>query len=687
MTCRPVALGLGSALIALAVAAADKPLNVLLITVDTLRPDALGWVSGGGTTPAIDRLASEGFRFPGAVSPVPLTLPAHSSLFSGLIPPRHGVRDNGQVLAAGVPLLAERFGQAGYQTAAFVSGYPLSRPFGLARGFSHYDDALPAAGSGQGLERRAAETTAAAVEWLKTTPGPWLLWVHYYDPHLPYEPGSGPQPSIGRADYDGEVARVDRAVDDLRTSVAAKTGDVLTVFTADHGESLGEHGEATHGFFVYDSTLRVPLIFHWPGRVAAGESLRAARLIDVAPTILDLVGLPRLVDAGGVSLGPTLKGEEQPQEPAYFESQQPWRSYGWAPLSGLLKDGWKWIAAPRPELYRIEDDPGESRDLYNGEVATGRALQRELRALLTRPPVTSETEADPAVLTRLRALGYLGGVTVSSAPAGDLPDPKDRLELRRLLTEGQELLDAGSASRALERFDRVLEAEEDNRFALSRSGLALMQLNRLDGAVDRLSRSVELAGDDPETRSVLAEALGRLGLYERAVTEWMEVARHQPEVARVWSNLGASLGRAGRLTEAVEALRQAQQLDPDNPDRWIRLAFAEFGAGSSREAVEHLATAREVMGDAFPHHGALGLILYRMGEVERAREALSRAGRSEPEFVEARLTLARIEAAAGQSAAARFAIAEVLQAAPGRGAEIRSDPLLAPFAALVSKDD
>jgi hypothetical protein len=197
-------------LAATALRAAERP-NVLLVTVDTLRPDALGWVSGGDATPTIDALASEGFGFAAAVSPAPLTLPAHSSLLTGLVPPRHGVRDNGQILGSGPRLLSEAFAAAGYLTGAIVSGYPLSREFGLARGFATYDDALTA-GSGQWLERPAEQTTAAAVEWLRDAPEPWLLWVHYYDPHLPYTPPIDLRRSGPRGAYDAEVAAVDRAL-------------------------------------------------------------------------------------------------------------------------------------------------------------------------------------------------------------------------------------------------------------------------------------------------------------------------------------------------------------------------------------------------------------------------------------------------------------------------------------------
>lgn len=295
-------------------------------------------MAGDNATPALDALAREGFRFPAAASTAPITQPAHASLLTGLVPRRHGVRDNGQVLGGTPATLAERLRAAGYRTAAFVSGYPLAAEFGLDRGFEHYDDELTTGAAGR-LERPAGETTAAALAWLGSAAEPWFLWVHYYDPHDPYEPPSGFARPGPRGAYEGEVAYVDAAVADLRRGAAGRTGEVLTVFTADHGESLGEHGEETHGFFIYESTLAVPLVFHLPGRVKVGESRVAARLVDVAPTVLELLGLEPLGPVGGgsvdgVSLAQALIGGAAPEPPpAYGEERRPWLSYGWAPCA------------------------------------------------------------------------------------------------------------------------------------------------------------------------------------------------------------------------------------------------------------------------------------------------------------------------------------------------------------------
>lgn len=545
---------------------APAPPSVLLVTVDTLRPDALGWVAGRNATPEIDRLAAEGARFPGAISPVPLTLPAHASILTGLEPPRHGVRENGHVLGPGLPTLAEVLRGRGYRTGAFVSGYPLRAVFGLDRGFEKYDDALAESG-GQFQDRPAAETVRAALAWLASAPkrGPFFLWVHFYDPHDPYTPPAAFRRPGPRGDYDGEVASVDAAIGELRRGLPAAAGDgPLTVFTSDHGEALGEHGEDTHGFFVYDSTLRVPLVLHWPGRVKPAAPPLAPRLVDLAPTVLDLLGLPPLASVDGVSLRPVLEGRKLELPPAYFETLQPFLGYGWAPLSGLHAGRVKLIDAPRPELYDLSSDPGETRNTHERDAHRASRLAELLVARRSRGLRAASASDDPQVLERLRSLGYVGGGTVPAA--GDWPrglaDPKDRLALRSRLHEGEALVAKGDLAGARRSFEGVLREEPDNRFGLLRLGTVLSRQRRFREAQAPLER---LAGIDPrqaEARYLLAEALMHTGSWGRAVTEWMEVTRLQPRRAAAWSNLGFSLLQTGKAAEAVKALEEAVRLAP-----------------------------------------------------------------------------------------------------------------------------
>ena len=592
-------LALGAALLLAAPPAPSPPRpSILLITVDTLRPDALGWVAGRNETPALDALAREGFALPAVVSPVPLTLPAHTSLLTGLIPRRHGVRDNGQVLGPSPPTLAEHLRRQGYATAAFVSGYPLRALFGLDRGFDRYDDTLPVGAEGW-LERPAPDTTAAALAWLRGAPRPFFLWVHYYDPHDPYTPPRAFWRPGPRGAYDGEVGYVDHAIGLLRAGLPQADRDrLLTVFTADHGEGLGEHAEQGHGFFVYDTTVVVPAVFHFPGRVAPSRSAFPARLLDLMPTLLDLAGLPPLAGTDGVSLLPLLSGRRMPAEPAYVETRQPWFTYGWSPLAAVRYGGWKYVAAPRPELFDLEQDPGETRNRA-AETPTRAA---EMAALLARfeqrPGAAAERSGDPQVLESLRALGYVGGAPPPEDPPPGLPDPKDRITERDALLRGEGLLRRGDFEGALRQFEGVLATDPKNRFATLRSGIALLKKGDARAAADRLRAAVELDPGQAETRYALADALMRTGDNAAAVPQWMETVRLQPRRTAAWSNLGTALGRTGRLDDAARAFAEAVRLEPANPQLLANLGAARYERARQAVAAGDREAARKALAEA-----------------------------------------------------------------------------------------
>jgi choline-sulfatase len=613
--------------------------NVLLITVDTLRPDALGWVAGRNPTPAIDALARGSFRLPAAVAPVPLTLPSHAALLTGQLPRRLGLRDNGQVVGA-VPTLAEALAARGYQTGACVSGAPLLTAFGLDRGFQHYDDELPDGPEGE-RERLAPHTTAAALAWLRDARPPWFLWVHYYDPHFPYEPPADLRRPGPRGAYDGEVAAVDRAIGELR---AGLSGPTLTVFAADHGESLGEHGEGTHGFFVYDATVAVPLLFHFPGRIAAAKSAAPARLWDVTPTVLELLALPPLPAVDGRSLVPLLEGRATAWGPAYVETWQPWTSYGWAPLRAVRDGGWKLIEAPQPELYDLAADPGESRNLFATQPEKAGALERALRQAMPPTGEPRPATGDQEAIQQLRALGYLGAAaSAPDPPARGLRDPKDGQELRDRLTAGDAALRRGDPAAALAAFEAVLAEDPGNRFALVRSGVALDRAGQGERAVARLRRAVELQPGDPEARQALAETLMRLRRHREAVPEWHELIRLQPRRADHWSGLGNALGLAGDARRAKEAFERAVDLRPGDTDLVTRLAFAAHAAGDLAAAARHLEEAARLAPAEFAHAGALGILLVELGRPQEALPWLRASRPEEGDYARARAELARLE--------------------------------------------
>ena len=652
--------------------ASPRP-NVLLVTVDTLRPDALGWVAGRNATPEIDRLAAEGFRFAGAVSPAPVTLPAHASILTGLVPRRHGARDNGQPLPAGPVTLSETLGARGYATAAFVSGFPLARAFGVDRGFTHYDDALPD-GPPDRRERRAARTADAAAAWIDKAREPWFAWVHFYDPHDPYEaPGADT-----RAAYDGEVAAVDRALGTLRRRAAAR-GAVLTVLTADHGESLGEHGEDTHGFFVYESTIAVPLVVHLPRRVRPGQSSAPVRLVDVAPTVQDLLGLPVPQGIDGVSLVPLLDGAGADARPAAIETLRPWASYGWAPLRALREGGWKLIDAPRRELYDLARDPGERANLAAAEPARAEAMAMALARLPSTKIAAPALDAES--MERLRALGYVGagGEAPPDEPPPGLPDPKDRIGAWNALGAAEGMLVRRELAAAIAKFDEVLATEPANRFALSRSGQALVDLGRVAEGIGRMEKAVAAGPRHAESRLALAQALTRAGRHQDAVAQWTELTRLQPRDAAHWVGLGGALGLSRQPASAVAAFTRAAALRPDDPEVLVRLGFAEHAAGRTAEAAAHLGEAAALRPEGFEHAGALGVLLARLGRDAAARSWLEKARPADPDYAEARFQLARLHARAGEPEAARRALQVALVAAPALRERAAADPLLSPL--------
>jgi arylsulfatase A-like enzyme/Tfp pilus assembly protein PilF len=666
-------------------AAADQPRaarrrpNILLITIDTLRPDALGWIGHSNNTPAIDALAARGFRFPRAVTPVPLTLPAHASIMTGLVPRRHGVRDNGQTFGAGPTTLAETLRAAGWSTAAFVSGFPLQRLFGLDRGFDHYDDALPEGREGW-VERFAAGTTAAALEWLAAAPQPWFVWVHYYDPHDPYEPPRAFWGPGERGSYLGEVRYTDYGIERLVDGLSKGDGrTTLTVLTADHGEALGDHSEKRHGYFIYDATMTVPLVLIQEGVITPGASPAPANLVDIAPTILELIGLTPLEGIDGVSLVDHLHDQKTQLPPSYLETRLPWIFFGWSPLRAIREREWKLIEAPRPELYDLASDPGELRNLIDHRPEEANRLRALLHGVEQRPPAGSSTVADDEVLARLRTLGYVGaGGGDDEIPTG-LPDPKDRLELRDRLQEGEQLLEAGRNADAVQRFEEVLAIEPDNRFAVLRSGIALLKDGRIEKAIDRLERSTVLDPNRAEAHYALADAFMRNGSSQRAAVHWQEVVRLQPRRGEAWFNLGVAASRSDAAAEALSAFRTAVELEPDEAPMLAALAQAEAGAGNHAAAIELLDRLRAIEGDSFTQRALLGLLLAGQNRPDAASEWLRAAEPDEPRFAEARLELARIEAAAGRSGFARAALDEALTADPGLRTVAAADPDLAPL--------
>jgi arylsulfatase A-like enzyme/Flp pilus assembly protein TadD len=669
--------------------------HLVLVTIDTLRADRLGcYGSRDVATPRLDAIARDGALAEQATVHVPLTRPSHASLLTGRLPAEHGLRDNvTPPLAASVPTLAETLRKSGFATGAFVSAIVLSAQSGLGRGFQTYDDRLEAGGDDarflNSIQRRGDETTTSAVAWLERQAGGRVFaWIHLYDPHDPYEP---PEPYAGRYEgrpYDGEVAWSDELVGRLDDALARSglRNDTLLVVTSDHGEGLGEHGESVHGFFVYESTLRVPLLVRGPG-IAAGRRIAATvGSVDVMPTVLDLLGVgnPAGTTLSGRSLAAVLRGGQAPPEAAaYAESLLPLLHYGWSDLRTIREGRWKYIQAPRSELYDLAHDPGEERNLVEQEPARAAALRAALAAHLAREreaPASADggtAAIPPDLLEKLGALGYLGAAAPAPGAATGA-DPKDKIAefkvLNRLVREGlirlREKDYAGSAERLEELRRRGVDSFEV-RYYLARAlagmrrhrqaathfaaaaerlpGYAAAHLGLADarvatgdlrGALDALRNGRASNPRDPRLPEREAQVWRKLERPAEAIAAYEAAIALAPKDALLRVQLGESLRDAGRLDDAAASLRTAVELDPGVASYWNALGMVLGARGdlASAEAAFREATVRDGADASYAYN--LGLALLRQEKRVEAAEAFRRALALDPRFAPARERLA-----------------------------------------------
>ncbi len=651
--------------------AAARP-NLLLVTIDTLRADRLGcYGHQAAATPTLDVLAARGVRFATAIAHVPLTGPSHASILTGLDPPGHGVRDNGGfVLPEQVKTAAEDFKAAGYRTAAFVSGFPLDRRFGFGRGFDVYDDHLPRGNDKRRapyLERLADATTDAALRWLATPDsGSFFLWMHYYDPHAPYEPpGELARRFPGSAAYDGEIAFVDsqlarllRALQDVKALERT-----LVLVTADHGESLGDHGEGTHGLFVYDATLKVPWIMAGPSVKAGQVPTTVARGIDVLPTLLDYAAIPVRPGIEGRSLREAADGKPMSDAPAYAESVYSEREFGWAPLHAWRTASMKLIDAPRPELYDLQADAGETSNRHAEHPATAAELRRKLEATLSRKGPAAAADVDLETAERLAALGYLGGGRSQKGPAGAGRDPKDGVRLMPRLNRGM------SAARtdpelAIRELTAVLAEDPGLLMARRTRAVAYAAAGRHELAIAELRRLEKERALSAEDGVVLGDNLRFAGRLNEAAEVLEATAKRSPSFVQPWLSLAEVRVKEKNNVEAVRAYEHALQLAPDHIEALRGLGDLALLDEKHDAAGQHYARILDVD----PHDtGAmtkLGVIRMRAQRPDEGIALFRRAVEREPGNGEALLYLAGALAGSGRPAEALPYFDRALAAGP-----------------------
>jgi len=604
--------------------------SFVLLTLDTTRADRLGFLDyPRARTPVLDRLASRGLVFENAAAQTPLTLPSHASILTGLYPTNHGVRNNGtHRLEPEHETLAEILGRSGYATAAAVAAFVLDRKFGLAQGFDRYDDAV--GGESSHLfgyaERRGAAVTDAALALAEELPedGPFFLWLHYFDPHAPYDPpagmrGSDPSPA-GR--YDDEIAAMDREIGRLLEGLArrGRLDHTLIAVVSDHGEGVaGPHAEKSHGIFLYEETMRCAMVLAtWRGLAAPGRSRVLARQVDLVPTVLDLLGVPAPADLDGRSLARLVRGEPLPQEPlsSYAETFFPLESFGWSPLFQIRTARWKYVEAPTPELYDLENDPLEARNVALERPEIVRSLAQELariRAEARYPDHRSGTRSVSASdAQKLVALGYTeGGGTADPAAWSALRDPKEWIELHERLESARQALLAGRAGKAIKMLDQVLARDPDNFEAiglLATCRLAEQDLAGAEQALVRLTEKLPSAahhhvrlGGVRQQRAAALRAEGRDGraqeLEQRAIESFERAIELGSRDVAPFVNTGVIELRRGNFERAAVRFEEAVEIDPASYAAHYNLGVARLRAGRYEEAERALAAAQPLAGD------------------------------------------------------------------------------------------
>jgi arylsulfatase A-like enzyme len=541
-----------------------SPLNVLLITLDTTRADRLGCYGYSlARTPVLDRLALQGVLFERAYAPVPLTLPSHASMLTGLYPPEHGLHNNGQAaLPQGLPTLATELQAAGYETGAFVAAFVLNNKFGLQQGFENYNDDLSLADGrlhGHHQYRDASLVINAALRWLRPrSHKPFLCWVHLFDPHFPYlthEDQFGQE--FKDRPYDAELAYVDEQIDRLITHLkeSGALQHTLIVIVGDHGESLGEHGELSHSMTVYDATLRVPLLVVSPNESRPGHRVaEPVSLVDLTPTVLDRLGLRPLQHVSGRSLRPALRGESLIALPCYAETNEPYHAGHWSPLRALITSQWKYIRSPQPELYDLIGDPRELKNLATESRDQLLKLEEELTSWEER---MNQGLADNVALSEQerRTLGSLGYASIHKTIAEEdrpLRDVKDMLPYYYKLNDAAAMMDAGHYDTAEPLLREVLAADADYFAAHGELGRCLLKQKRLPEAVQSLRRAMKLEPGSEGVQSMLGATLLLQADYFAAV-EALELAiRLNPDLYQNHFNLGLTLEKLGRSDEAIK---------------------------------------------------------------------------------------------------------------------------------------
>ncbi len=655
--------------------------NVLLITIDTLRADALGCTGGRASTPNLDRLAAMGVRFDFAHAHAVVTLPSHTSILTGLYPFEHGVHDNeGFRLAPTIPTLATMLKPHGFATGAFIGAFVLDSRFGLNQGFDVYDERYGRSNTASGFsipERRADAVVAAATAWIARQQKPWFAWVHVFDPHAPYRPPAPFDSQYADQPYYGEVAFTDFALAPLLNAARDPSGrPTLVVVTGDHGEGLGEHGELTHGLFAYEATLRIPLILAqvsrdtpaWgagaPAAARVGEvSSIDARHVDIVPTVFDALGLQAPKGLPGLSLLPGSSAARSSRSASYFEALSASFNRGWAPLTGVLMNRDKYIDLPIPELYDLRRDPKEADNLAGRDAELQRMLDSRLRAFGPRGAVTRSVD-DSEARAKLQALGYISGSAAPKTAYTEADDPKRLVAVDRQLRQAIEFYEEGRPAEAIPLYRQLIAEHPAMEIAYQQLAMLQWDLGQPADAIATLRQAMSAGAAGVGVQAKLGIYLAESGDVNEAVPLLERtVSQGQPDVEAL-NALGIALGRAGQDAKAREVFRRILQVNPDNTMALENLGAIALGEGRMDEARAMFAKALAGDPASSQANNGMGVVELKTGNRRAAIGYFRRAADGDPANYDALYNAATELVNDGQYAAARPYLERFARTAP-----------------------
>ncbi len=633
--------------------------DVILITIDTLRADSLGFAGNTRVkTPYLDSLAARGIVYTNAHAHNVVTLPSHTNILTGLYPYQHGLRDNaGFVLDAKHPTLGAMMKSVGYATGAFVSAFPLDSRFGLNAGFDVYDDKYREASNPLDFvvqERPAEETLAAARAWYESTQERKFLWVHLYDPHAPYDPPAPFRDQYRDAPYLGEIAYVDDQLSRFLQPILDARPNTVVIVTADHGEALGDHGEQTHGLFAYESTLKVPLLILDPDRASKKENT-SARHIDLVPTILHRVGAQ--IPSG--LPGHDLFGNT-PATDSYFESLSASLNRGWAPLVGLIHDGRKYIDLPLPELYDLAKDPAEANNLASTDRRNLFALRKRLADAAPNREAARRS-VDPSQKALLMSLGYISG-TAEAKEYTVADDPKNLIGVDNELHDAVALYQTGQLAKAIETLRAILKSSPNIKVAQEMLAFMLQQDENPQAAIEMLSQAVQSGAANDAMKVRLGMLLSANG-HARQALEILQpfASTHDPDILNAY---GIALADSGDLRSAADTFHRVLSIDATNATAYQNLGVVAMRAGDVAAARANLAKALE-LNDRMPIvFNLMGVIEAKSGHNDLAIEWWRRAVRANPRLYDSLYNLAIVASRAGRNDVARDALRQFIDTAP-----------------------